>query len=463
MKNLIVLLMLVVGTAHAAFIPRGGGSATVTVTGTGNGIGSQDGLGTNTTFYDRINIGSNIVSVGGNTHGANSTDLQMVRWGSTNVSGGRTASILGGENNTVSGNYSTVIGGTNNWISGKNSVIAGGKLGAAVGGHSFIGAGYTSGTLYDGWHGLVVSGHNSGIMVGEDCAVNATQSAILVGNDSTVNGTFSAIAAGNNNTIYGDNAQLAGHGANCFIGAGVANKIGTGQAGIADAVNSFTAGPSYGFIGSGAFNFLDATSEFGSILGGRNNRIAAIGGQTIGSYLTNTGNWQVSIGYSNLARLNISPDNGVEMIGPMILGATIGASAFKVDANGKPTKSNGDTLAGNGFASVVGNVALLSQSASIGTTTLFTAPAAGLYLAFGQLECTTTGSGTVTVTVSNTDDVGATSKTSTTQSLTATGRLVFSYIPFVATSGSTITYATTVAGGGSGERYAVYLSIIRLN
>jgi hypothetical protein len=115
-------------------------------------------------------------------------------------------------------------------------------------------------------------------------------------------------------------------------------------------------------------------------------------------------------------------------------------------------------LAGNGAdppaAGAIGKVNRTAQVADIASTKLTDTTPAGLYVVSCALECTTAdgAAGSVIVTFSWTDDVGATTQVLT-QVLTATGRQTLTFTVYLA-SGN-ITYAVTHTVGYGTSQYAL--------
>ncbi len=176
---------------------------------------------------------------GGQSNKATST-WATVAGGDTNIAQGKLAFIGGGFLNTVSGDTSVIVGGDHNEIDQDGSV-------------SFIGAGF---------HNLIQPGLTGLGQLG------------------------SSIVSGFNNTIYNFTS---------FIGAGVANRIGSGgdlerqdtivppYAG--DAASAIVAGDSnfidegLGFIGGGALNSIYGgypDPNFSVIVGGYHNTVRAL-------------------------------------------------------------------------------------------------------------------------------------------------------------------------------------------
>jgi hypothetical protein len=111
----------------------------------------------------------------------------------------------------------------------------------------------------------------------------------------------------------------------------------------------------------------------------------------------------------------------------------------------------------------VGRIALTAQAATIPITTIY-APTPGSvpdgeYLTTAILTCTTAGAGgTVTVTITWTDEVGVTTSVSTPLALNATGRLSLS-VPMHVKTPIVIRYQTTVAGAAGGPLYSLYINV----
>lgn len=114
---------------------------------------------------------------------------------------------------------------------------------------------------------------------------------------------------------------------------------------------------------------------------------------------------------------------------------------------------------------VLGSVALNSQTASIGSTNLIAAPAVGMYRVVSIAQTTTAPSGSgcsLVVTIGYTDSAGTTtSNTISGLSLAALGRS--SGVMSVMVASGNITYSTTrTAGSCSGDQYALNIIAERL-
>jgi hypothetical protein len=109
-------------------------------------------------------------------------------------------------------------------------------------------------------------------------------------------------------------------------------------------------------------------------------------------------------------------------------------------------------------------VALDNQNASIATTTLHTPNAGAKFRLSWLVQVTITDvTGTITLTLGWTDKIGATTKNVlNAQAMNATGRWNGTEI-IEGVAGANITYATTIAGATGTGRYAVFVSVERLN
>lgn len=140
------------------------------------------------------------------------------------------------------------------------------------------------------------------------------------------------------------------------------------------------------------------------------------------------------------------------------------ASTWVINSSGVSTKYAGDTTAGNGLASVVGNVALAAQTATISATSIFTPPANGTYRLSVYAVTSTAGTGgTCTATLSWTDDIHAQTFTTSTIDLTTGGSFVQNTIYARAVTTAAIKYATTVAGATGSPQYALFVNVERLS
>lgn len=146
-------------------------------------------------------------------------------------------------------------------------------------------------------------------------------------------------------------------------------------------------------------------------------------------------------------------------------------SSLGLRAAGAPSlellsKYNGDTLAGNGLISNTGTIHLTAQTASIGTTsTGFTPPSNGMYMVSIALYDTTAAGAsvaTVSATISWTDPNGAQTFTTANLPVSALGNTT-NAITFYATTGSAISYATTVTGLILTAQYELDVVVMRLS
>lgn len=146
--------------------------------------------------------------------------------------------------------------------------------------------------------------------------------------------------------------------------------------------------------------------------------------------------------------------------------------------SGALTTYNGETLAAVGVPYILGNVALTSQTTSLGPTTIITTGAAGLY-EVDVYFLVTAGSATSTVgtTIGWTDPAGAQSAmmqgantnrsalflnaSGTALSTATTGTWLSGTMPIRCTASSAITYTTAVVNGP--PTYSLYISVRRLS
>lgn len=124
------------------------------------------------------------------------------------------------------------------------------------------------------------------------------------------------------------------------------------------------------------------------------------------------------------------------------------------------TEWNGSGL---GSPSITKTIALTGQTASIGATTIYTAPAVGLYRASVYQLCTKSGaSGTLDTTISWVDDSQAQSLTPAAQvNLTGVGNGGTGDV-FIRSTATAIKYATTVNGEAGAPEYGLWLSLEKI-
>lgn len=129
----------------------------------------------------------------------------------------------------------------------------------------------------------------------------------------------------------------------------------------------------------------------------------------------------------------------------------------------KATTYNGDSVVGNGLASVVAKAEATSQSASISTTTLFTPPADGLYDVKVYLRVTATDpTATLNCTIRWSDGTTRSLAVASLASLLTLGYAQGSV--FVRANQSTnISYETSFAGSPSTGRYSIFVVAVRIS
>ena len=202
--------------------------------------------GTNLVESGTITHGTGVISSGGNTRGANATDMQTYRTAADEVASGAGATIGGGGKNVEASSWATIGGGSSNTITAgaDYSVIDGGLGNSIQDGSGSIGGG----------------------------TLNRIDPA--AGN--------STIGGGRLNWIQYDATHTEGWGlAGAFIGGGQSNyagSAGTIGGGYSNYANS------YGSIGGGYDNYVHYHATVG---GGKTNTANAIF-TTIGGGLNNT-------------------------------------------------------------------------------------------------------------------------------------------------------------------------------
>lgn len=204
---------------------------------------------------------------------------------------------------------------------------------------------------------------------------------------------------------------------------------------ISDETGNYTvlALPSTGNTGGTFFGLARATGTFIYNVGGTTRNLG------VGTY----GDKDLVLGTNNLARLTIKNTGAIEKQGIV-------------------TKYNDIATEGYGHPAIVDDVALLAQSASIGSTNFTNAGVAGLYRLNYYLECTTLNAGATTITldINFTDDAGAANVYSVDLALTALGRT--SGVVCIRLASGNIAYTTTLVDASGLARYALQMSLERL-
>lgn len=114
-------------------------------------------------------------------------------------------------------------------------------------------------------------------------------------------------------------------------------------------------------------------------------------------------------------------------------------------------------------STIVATVSLTGQAGNIGTTTLYTPAASGIYKISVYHLCTTAGSaGTLATTIGWTDDVQAqTVKPAGDINLNGAGNAAAGISPIRSTA-TAITYSAAIAGGAGSPQYALFIVVERL-
>jgi hypothetical protein len=144
--------------------------------------------------------------------------------------------------------------------------------------------------------------------------------------------------------------------------------------------------------------------------------------------------------------------SGALLSGTLVMG---GGAGNAPTTSGAATQYNGQALAGNGLAAVVGYATAAGSGASISTANLVASAPVGLYRVTAYLATSTAGSGNVVTTLGWTDAVGAkTSATPATLTLTS-GTFVTGSVFVQVAASQNITYATAWTGTGNYNLYVV--------
>lgn len=119
---------------------------------------------------------------------------------------------------------------------------------------------------------------------------------------------------------------------------------------------------------------------------------------------------------------------------------------------------------GLGQATIAATVSLTGQTGNIGTTTIYTPPAAGLYRVSVYQICKVAGSaGTLNTVIGWSDAVGAkTLSPAADVTLTSTANGATG-AAFISSGASAITYATTITGGAGSPQYNLYICVERIS
>ena len=173
---------------------------------------------------------------GGNARGRGAVDLQAYRSANDQVAAGAYSVISGGKNNKVAAgaDFGVVSGGLGNAVLATAATIGGGANNAAGAIYSVVGGGEANVIESIAHYGTIGGGYSN-----------------------TIAGKYSIIGGGRGNQI--DTAHYAA------IVGGRANHIGNG--------GSYSNGDSYGFIGGGYQNEIQANTRGDVIVGGRQNVI----------------------------------------------------------------------------------------------------------------------------------------------------------------------------------------------
>ncbi len=267
------------------------------VPGSGNHAGSTNtvGGGTNNTAYGGISgdLNGHAFVGGGQSNTAKDT-FATIGGGDTNTASGKESTIGGGTLNTVSASDATIGGGLGNTVKSKYSALAGGddNFIDTLADISFLGGGFQNtigdygGILHIG--DTIIEGGN--VLGGGINNRNIGAASTLGGGAYNLIDSFSVgsfIGAGDSNTVTGHlglysaiaaGAQNIVSNSASFIGAGGKNIVSASSAGIvagdtnnnsaiasligAGFTNMITSTAGDGFIGAGAYNWVNRTGDF---------------------------------------------------------------------------------------------------------------------------------------------------------------------------------------------------------
>ncbi|HEY9879490.1 MAG TPA: hypothetical protein V6D29_13625 [Leptolyngbyaceae cyanobacterium] len=334
---------------------------------------------------------------GGDKRGANSVDLQTIRFGGGKVASGIGAALVGGNNNSASGNYSsvlagrdsnasgnicTILGGQNHTASGSGCVIAGGYNDAVTSSYAGILAG--QGNSVAGSHCTILAGEgntindiasHSGIVGGQGNnvlggATAAVYSGILAGYGNNISTGYSGVVAGNSNNIAGQYAVIAGGQSNTITNNGGHSFIGGSQSTNLSASNSAVIG------GSGH----NCSGNRSGILAGQNNTVSgqyavSAGGNTCtasgsggftggGASLTASGSNAAAFGHSCIANGNQSLVSGYQATARLLVGCRTHSSG----AFGVPGDAQEGTYQSRALSTSASPVVLTFQGVGASTT-----------------------------------------------------------------------------------------------
>ncbi len=142
-----------------------------------------------------------------------------------------------------------------------------------------------------------------------------------------------------------------------------------------------------------------------------------------------------------------------------------GGGPFEINSDvriiGKLALYNGIGTVSGGIPALYGQANLTGQTASIGTTTLYTVPTAGVYRVSVYHLCTTAGTaGTLTTTTGwNDGSASHTISPAANISLASVGNFAQGTAYLRVAAGQNITYSTTVSGVGGSPQYSLFIRV----
>lgn len=157
------------------------------------------------------------------------------------------------------------------------------------------------------------------------------------------------------------------------------------------------------------------------------------------------------------------PGSGFDLLRMFTGSDNSGTPVTAFNSDGKNYRYNADDTVGNGLTSILGNVSLQGQTASIGDTTILTSADNSCYRIGIYLVNTGTAVGTITAKVTWNDET-ATAQSFTTASINfATANNFSQATVFVnQRGGNVITYQTTAVGVVGTPSYSLYVTVERI-
>lgn len=220
--------------------------------------------------------------------------------------------------------------------------------------------------------------------------------------------------------------------------AGVFEAAGT----PADAADNLTGHLQFIYPG-----YASGSQRLATVAGGLDGATAGARGGNIRFY-TKANN---ATSFAERARINSSGYLGIGDASPAAMLTVGSGDLFQVNSSGQIPKIANVTMEGKyGVPGVVDTINRVGYTESVGTTN-FAVMTAGVYEVGGYIEITTGDAETITLTLSWTDAVGATTSTPINlASMVSTGRVRFTTVEPISVASGNFTWATTVTTADAG-------------